>query len=83
MITFLDSPGLDGGTVIWDVMTQLRPTFTLFMIGFFDTSAFRFFMATWEASEPGTGWGAYGIPICSRTQLSQPPFGIFTATRAS
>jgi hypothetical protein len=48
-------------------MTRPGPTFAFFTIGFFDTLAFHFFMATWEASEPGTGRGVYSTPICSKT----------------
>jgi hypothetical protein len=82
-LTFLDGPGLDGGIVVLDGVTQPRPTFAFFAICFFDTLAFHFFMATWEASEPGTWWGGYGTPLCSRTQLSRLSFGIFFAMRAS
>jgi hypothetical protein len=45
-LTFHDGPGLDGGIVVLDGVTQPRPTFAFFAICFFDTLAFHFFMAT-------------------------------------
>jgi hypothetical protein len=83
MLIFLDSPGLGSGGTVLDGMARSGLAFVLFTVGFFDTSAFHFLRATCEASESGTGWGAYGTPICSRTQFKRPPFGMFATLRAS
>jgi hypothetical protein len=45
------------GTVL-DKVARLRPVFALFVVGFFDTSAFQLSLAAWEASHPGSGCGA-------------------------
>jgi hypothetical protein len=70
-----------GGTVL-DGVAQLRLAFTLFTVGFFDTSAFRFLIAAYDTLEPGRGRGAFCTPICPRTQFKQPLFGIFAMQRA-
>jgi hypothetical protein len=69
MPIFLASPDLGGGGTALDGVAQPRPVFTLFMIDFFDTSAFHFLMAACEASELAMGQGAYGTPIRSSTRF--------------
>jgi hypothetical protein len=58
MLIFLGGIVLDGGGAALDKVAQIGPVFTFFAIGFFDTSAFRFSLATWEASLLGRGHGA-------------------------
>jgi hypothetical protein len=69
MPIFLAGPILGGGGAILDGEAQLRPAFALLAADFFDTSAFHFLLAAYEALEPGRGWGAYGTPIYSRTRF--------------
>jgi hypothetical protein len=83
ILALFDGPGWDRGGVILDGVARPRPTFTFFMIGFFNTSAFHFLTASWEASEPRTGHGAYDTPICSKTHFKRLPFGIFATMRVS
>jgi hypothetical protein len=83
MLIFLAIMDLGEGGAVLDCVAQPGLAFAIFVAGFIDTSAFHFLIATYEASEPGRGWGAYGTPIFSRTQFKLLPFGIFAILRAS
>jgi hypothetical protein len=69
MLIFLAGPDLGSRGTVLDGVAQLGPAFALFTAGFFDTSAFHFFIAACEASELARGQGAYDTPICSRTRF--------------
>jgi hypothetical protein len=49
MLIFLAGLGLDEGDTILDVVAQPEPALALFVVGFFDTSAFHFLLAACEA----------------------------------
>jgi hypothetical protein len=83
MLIFLAVMDLGEGGTVLDSVAQPGLAFALFVASFFDTSTFHFLIATYEASEPGRGRGAYDTPIFSRTRFKQPPFGIFAILRAS
>jgi hypothetical protein len=65
----LAGPDLGEGGAVFDSGARPGPAFTLFIVDFFDTSAFQFLIAACEALEPGRRRGAYNTPICSRTRF--------------